>query len=164
MRVKTGVGLRGLINMKNSRPLPLGSTIQFPNRCRVAGGTLGMVHPLHVNAVHLTIVLRHQWRTSAAFPAREKLYSTYEKYIFGVENAVEKSWCIARYTAALNTSARTDKHCVTALFLFLYSIAPLRRSAPRGARAQSPWRFKLACLRISFLGIPSGPLKLVVVV
>ena len=28
----------GLINMKNSRPLPLGSTIQFPNMCR--GGAL----------------------------------------------------------------------------------------------------------------------------
>ena len=27
--------------------------------------------------------------------------------------------------------------------------APLRRSAPRGARAQSPWRFKLACLLAS---------------
>ena len=54
-------------------------------------------------------VLRHQSRTSAAFPAREKLYSnvysTYEKAIFGVENAVEKNWCIAPIQQLYNRQA-----------------------------------------------------------
>ena len=89
----------------------------------------------HVNTVHLvTMSWRHQSRTSAAFPAREKIYSTYEKAIFGVENAVEKNWCIAPIQQLYNRQALRHgpvsiQHCrvlysYTALQQ-LYSIHPL---------------------------------------
>ena len=92
-------------------------------------------------------VLRHQSRTSAAFPAREKIYSnvysTYEKAIFGVENAVEKNWCIAPIQQLYNRQALRHgpvsiQHCrvlysYTALQQ-LYSIHPLHHPSGQGAQ------------------------------
>ena len=99
-------------------------------------------------------VLRHQSRTSAAFPAREKLYSnvysTYEKAIFGVENAVEKNWCIAPIQQLYNRQALrhgpvsiqhlySTVECCIAIQLYssstVYTLytTPLRTSLCRGA-------------------------------
>ena len=101
-------------------------------------------------------VLRHQSRTSAAFPAREKIYSnvysTYEKAIFGVENAVEKNWCIAPIQQLYNRQALrhgpvsiqhlySTVECCIAIQLYssstVYTLYTTPLPAPRRARSRS---------------------------
>ena len=60
---------------------------------------------LHVDPAARTSMSCDTGRRGRGISTREKLYSTYEKAIFGVENAVEKNWCIAPIQQLYNRQA-----------------------------------------------------------
>ena len=60
---------------------------------------------LHVDPAARTSMSCDTGRRGRRISTREKLYSTYEKAIFGVENAVEKNWCIAPIQQLYNRQA-----------------------------------------------------------